>query len=442
MKYKQMRKIVKKLPQQVWKDRRDTIKGYCSCSKEELEQKVEESLCRQLKILMTATILFLVILIAMAIYWFGQNRQIVITRNEKGGQTKEEILKIKTGSETETYHLSVQPEGYKKQDISQVLENGEKYLQKNLKKKNISLNQVTGELYMPEKIPGENIEILWESSDLTVIDQDGNVFSKNVKKPVIVWLHAHLICQGEKKVVGFPVCVLPGNEGKKKSKIQMVKEQLKKEEASDPSRRTFTIPETVLGATISKGEKENQFPLAVVFGVMGIAFLWYRENQKYKQKYRQAEDESRREYPEIISRFVLYLETGLSVPAVMEHIFREYEMKKMKTGKEIFVYEQIGKALRQMEFGLSQTEVFKNLGKSINISVYRKFSLLLTQSITKGSSDLFYRLREEEEAAFKERKEQAKRSGEEASTRLLAPMMIMLIIILVLLMFPALASFS
>ena len=38
MKYKQMRKIVKKLPQQVWKDRRDTIKGYCSCSKEELEQ--------------------------------------------------------------------------------------------------------------------------------------------------------------------------------------------------------------------------------------------------------------------------------------------------------------------------------------------------------------------------------------------------------------------
>ena len=91
----------------------------------------------------------------------------------------------------------------------------------------------------------------------------------------------------------------------------------------------------------------------------------------------------------------------MSVPLVLNAVFQEYEKKK-ELGKqeEIFVYEQIGKACRQMEFGMSQKEVFKSLGRSLQLSVYRKLSTLLVQSITRGSKELFFRLKEEEEAAF------------------------------------------
>ena len=82
------------------------------------------------------------------------------------------------------------------------------------------------------------------------------------------------------------------------------------------------------------------------------------------------------------------------------------------------------------------------MGKKIGLSSYQKLSVLLVQSITRGSTDLFLRLKEEEEGAFFEKKEQAKRKGEQASTKLLAPMMVMLAVILVLLMFPALSTFS
>lgn len=81
------------------------------------------------------------------------------------------------------------------------------------------------------------------------------------------------------------------------------------------------------------------------------------------------------------------------------------------------------------------------MGKKIGLSSYQKLSVLLVQSITRGSTDLFLRLKEEEEGAFL-RKRTCKRKGEQASTKLLAPMMVMLVVILVLLMFPALSTFS
>lgn len=82
------------------------------------------------------------------------------------------------------------------------------------------------------------------------------------------------------------------------------------------------------------------------------------------------------------------------------------------------------------------------MGEQIRLEPYRKLTSLLAQSITKGSDELFVRLKEEEEQAFFQRKEYAKRQGEEASTKLLAPMIIMLVVILALLMFPALSAFS
>lgn len=153
---------------------------------------------------------------------------------------------------------------------------------------------------------------------------------------------------------------------------------------------------------------------------------------------RQALEDSRREYPAIIQRLVLFLETGMSIPGAMEAIYREYREKK----KEMFIYEVIGKCCRQMQFGIPQEEVFQEIGNQIRLEPYRKLSAMLIQSITRGSDELFVQLKAEEEQAFFERKEQARRQGEEASTKLLAPMIVMLIVILALLMFPALSTFT
>mgnify|MGYP000323317086 CR=1 FL=1 len=63
---------------------------------------------------------------------------------------------------------------------------------------------------------------------------------------------------------------------------------------------------------------------------------------------------------------------------------------------------------RQISFGVPQTKAFGEMGKKIGLSSYQKLSVLLVQSITRGSTDLFLRLKEEEEGAFLRKKNMQK----------------------------------
>ena len=214
-------------------------------------------------------------------------------------------------------------------------------------------------------------------------------------------LDARMECQGEVRILKIPVCVVPGNSGKKVSEKQKIIADLKKLEEKHITKEQFYLPDVIRQGRLLPAENESQIPA------------------------------------------ILFLGTGMSVVAALEAVATEYEKEQRRGNKkEIFVYEQIKKTCRQISFGVPQTKAFGEMGKKIGLSSYQKLSVLLVQSITRGSTDLFLRLKEEEEGAFFEKKEQAKRKGEQASTKLLAPMMVMLVVILVLLMFPALSTFS
>lgn len=137
-----------------------------------------------MKIISVATIIFLIVLFLTIIFYFSQDRRILITRDETGGEVTEQQIRIKTKSDDDIYTLEIHPKGYTKAQITQAFDRGEAYLRKHLVAKNKSLNEVERNLEMPVKIPGENIAVQWQSGDPTVIDEEGNVFSKNVKKTI------------------------------------------------------------------------------------------------------------------------------------------------------------------------------------------------------------------------------------------------------------------
>lgn len=443
MKFKWIRNIVEKLPKDIKEKRKSEIEACFTGTKKQLEEKTMESLYKQVKIMIIATLIFIIVLLFVGIIYLTRDRRIVITRNEIGGEITEKQIRIQTKDEDDIYALSVHPKGYTKNQIKEVLDQGEKYLTKHLAAKNRSINEVSKNLAMPTKIQGTNILVQWQSDDPTVIDEEGNVFSENVKKDYIVNLDARMECQGEIRILRIPVCVIPGNSGKKVSEKQKIIKEIKKLEEKNITKEQFYLPNVIQQGSLSPAEKESQLPAILFLGIAVIGFIWYHENEKYKQQKNQARDQSVQEYPQIIAYLILFLGTGMSVVSALEAVTIEYEKERIRGGKkEIFVYEQMKKTCRQIAFGVPQTKAFSDMGKKIGISSYQKLSVLLIQSITRGSADLFLRLKEEEEEAFFQRKEQAKRKGEQASTKLLAPMMVMLVVILVLLMFPALSTFS
>lgn len=444
MKYKWIRKLVHHLPEERKSQRRDEIKGCFSGTVQQLEEKVEESFCKQIWKILMVTLVFFILLLATILSYVLQDRRIVISRDKTGGQVREERLKIETEKSEQSYALEVRPKGYNKKELKAAFQKAQLYLEKNLKGKNKSMGEVTQNLNMMETIPDENINVRWESDDLTLVDEEGNVFLQNVKKPVIVNLTAVLTCQSETKIQKFPVCLVPSVEKKSTSQEKRIIAQMKELEEKNLSKASFIIPDKLEGGKITReGTGESNILVISMLGCIVIGCLWYREDSKVREKKKLTMQESQREYPVIVSRFVLFLGAGLSVQAVLKEITKDYQNRR-KEGRipEMFVYEQIGKANLQLDFGMSQTEVFQELGRNLNLSSYRKLTTLLIQNITKGSRELLFRLKEEEEEAFCQRKEHARRRGEEASTKLLAPMIVMLVVILGLLMFPALTTFS
>ena len=84
--------------------------------------------------------------------------------------------------------------------------------------------------------------------------------------------------------------------------------------------------------------------------------------------------------------------------------------------------------------------MYENYGTRCGISVYKKFGMMLSQNLRKGTKGLTELLGREAEDAFEERKNLAKKIGEEAGTKLMIPMFLMLIIVFAMVIVPAFFS--
>ena len=158
-KFQWINKIVEKLPEELKEKRKAEIGSCFIGTKKQLDEKVRKSLYEQVKIISVATIIFLIVLFLTIIFYFSQDRRILITRDETGGEVTEQQIRIKTKSDDDIYTLEIHPKGYTKAQITQAFDRGEAYLRKHLVAKNKSLNEVERNLEMPVKIPGENIAV-------------------------------------------------------------------------------------------------------------------------------------------------------------------------------------------------------------------------------------------------------------------------------------------
>lgn len=84
-----------------------------------------------------------------------------------------------------------------------------------------------------------------------------------------------------------------------------------------------------------------------------------------------------------------------------------------------------------------QSECYEAFGRRCESPVYRKFGMLLSQNLRKGTKGLTNLLQREAQEAFEERKNMAKKLGEEAGTKLMIPLFLMLAVVFVIVTVPA-----
>ena len=184
------------------------------------------------------------------------------------------------------------------------------------------------------------------------------------------------------------------------------------------------------------------FHLIWIMGIIVAILLYLREKNGDRQKLEKRKRELLKDYPDIVSKLIVFIGAGLSVRQSWEGIVKDYESEnKEKRYAKRYAYEEMSKSLARLKTGTQENIVYKDFGRSCLLRQYMKLASLLEQNRKSGISGLSTLLNMEAQSAWEERLNLAKREGEELNTKLLLPLFMMLLIVMMMIVVPALLIF-
>ena len=90
------------------------------------------------------------------------------------------------------------------------------------------------------------------------------------------------------------------------------------------------------------------------------------------------------DYPQLINKFSLYIGAGMTVRRAWIQIVKEYDKEKHYLGERT-VYEEMRYTMNELKNGRPESECYEAFGRRCESPVYRKFGMLLSQNLRKGT---------------------------------------------------------
>lgn len=392
------------------------------------------------------TILLLSSVLALGIFLSdkrtGEDIQQVV-RNAYGEGSKRETYEVTIGEEIkgEAVTVEVGEQEYSNQEIRKIFETITEELDTLILGKNESLDYVDQNLNLVTSVEGYPVQLQWELDSYDVMNVYGEIQKESTKKEgTLVELRAVLTYGTEEALYVTNVMVYPEKKSVKESLVEQVLSLFKQEEAQTRKEKEFILPTSVEGHKIQWRKKtEPRWLYVLLLGGVAAGLLPLLKKQKENKQEKQRKQQILTDYPEIISKVILLLGTGMTMKHVWEKIVQSYEEYKKQKGQRA-LYEEMCYSFYEMQSGISEGEAYERFGRRCGVSACVKFGALLSQNLRKGAKGLTDILALESIQAFENRKTRARRLGEEASTKLLIPMLAMLGVVLIIVIVPAFLS--
>lgn len=373
----------------------------------------------------------------------GVEGEPIITRNGYGKGSKTEVyeLTIPGKIEEETVQIETSERLYTHEEIQAIFTEVMDRLDGVILGENESFDRVEQSLNLVTEDTEYPIQIRWELSSYDVMNMEGEIAESRVSEEgTLVELRGTLSYYEEEAVYVRNVMVYPVTRVGAELILHEVKEAIKVAEEESRRQESFVLPNEVSGRKLQwSRKKEQRWLYVLLLGAVCCVFLVYRSREKVRQAEKLRRDELARDYPGMISKFTMLLQTGVTVKQAWEKIVEHYERQRDELGVHV-VYEEMGKTLREIQSGVAEAESYERFGKRCGVTVYLKFGALLSQNLRKGSRGISELLCMEAIQSFEDRKSTAKRLGEEAGTKLLLPMLGMLAVVFIMVMVPAFFS--
>ncbi len=343
--------------------------------------------------------------------------------------------------------ITIPQRHYTKQEAQKMFQQIEENLETEILGNNQSLEQVSSDLNFVDYFGEMPVEIIWSTDKEEYINSYGEVFNFSVgTEGEIVMITAQLSLDDYEEEYSFPVCVVLPDKKDSSWWQRAVEYKMKALLEQTEENNSITLPNEIAGSQVVFSEKSARRPWEYLIIIPLVAVVLFYGTLKEEEKQRtKKEEELLREYPEIVSRLSLYIQSGMTSKKAIEKIVSDYEQIRTTDGKKgtrKFGYEELRVTYHEMQSGVSEHTAYKNLGERTGLAEYKKFSSILVQQLEKGSRSFLESLQQETREAFEKRKRNAKEAGEKAGTKLLLPMGILLVITLVVIMTPAFLSFA
>ena len=260
---------------------------------------------------------------------------------------------------------------------------------------------------------------------------------KLTEEGTLVKLTAVLRYDEEKMSCEFYAHLFSTPLSKKEGVLKKISQEVEKADQEQREKDYLILPDQVDGRKLSwKPVKEMRaFGILLLGGVM-IVFQFTAEKQKQKEQRKKEIRQMQFDYPQLINKFSLYIGAGMTVRRAWIQIVKEYDKEKHYLGERT-VYEEMRYTMNELKNGRPESECYEAFGRRCESPVYRKFGMLLSQNLRKGTKGLKNLLQREAQEAFEERKNMAKKLGEEAGTKLMIPLFLMLAVVFVIVTVPA-----
>lgn len=333
--------------------------------------------------------------------------------------------------------IHVAKKQYTKEQINSIFRKRKDELIKKILNKNKSLNHVNQSLNLVTSIGKEKIMVSWSISDSEKIDYDGELSENISSEGEIVVLTATMMLEKNTQEYCFAVNVFP--PVKKSNKEEKLQEYINKNQQYEEN---VKLPEQINGEKVRYQKVSSDVSKFILpIGIIITILLFILKDTDLKKEVEKRNLQMKNDYPEIVSKILLYYGTGLSIKGVIEKIVNGYEEEKEQE-KDLFryAYEELSMCFIKIKSGVSESVAINEYGERCRLHCYIKLAGLIEQNMRRGTKDLSLVLKAELKEAMNEKKNNILKNGGQISTKLLGPMVIMLVISIVIIMVPAFMS--
>ena len=387
----------------------------------------------------------------------GAKRPVEVLTKGGYGEAREEALQVQE-EDGETYKITIPVPGkaYTPEEIAQMFQNAMEKMDSYILGQNKSLDYIDQQMNLITEIPQTPVQVNWTTSRPDILDWQGKIGETTPAGGTAVSLEGELVYQDKVEIYSRKITVYPLWRSEKELHQQDVIAAARKGN-EDEHEESYVLPTEVNGKKLRWYQQENSNSLLIAgITVMMAVILVLGREQERKQAKEVRKIQMMRDYPEILSKFILLLNAGMSMRKAFAKIGLDYKRQQevltgylyghaAKKQENIrgrrYAYEEFLNTYYEMEKGISEREAYERLGSRCDTPQYKTFSMLLVQNLKKGNKNLMEMLERESASAFEERKRLAKILGEKAGTKLLLPMGSMLVIVFVILLVPAFLSF-